>query len=357
MDMAIKARIVVLPPGRTTLEIQEVTLPSPRAFEVVVEQRATGVCHSQLDHIAHADPTQPLILGHESFGVVVAAGGDVEHVKPGDEVFVTWLPRVTSRSPHRSQIPLADGGLAVSKNVFTWGTHCLVDEQYVVKADPEPPPDIGSIIGCAVMTGAGAVVNTAHVQAGDSVAVWGVGGVGLVAVAAARALGAAPVIAIDIDQTKLLLAERMGADHVVDVSQTDAVEAVRQVTVHVDGSRGVDHSIDCTGLAGNLRSSLAAARQGVPGGRSGGAAVLVGAIRDTVEFTGLDLLHGQKRIIGCLGGGSVPDRDFATFVDWYRKDLLILDPLITNRYELDDINRAVDDLRHGRVVGRAVIEL
>jgi S-(hydroxymethyl)glutathione dehydrogenase/alcohol dehydrogenase len=357
MDMTTEARIVVLPPGGTTLEVQEVTLPSPQAFEVVVEQRATGVCHSQLGHIAHADPTQPLILGHESFGVVIAAGKDVEHVEVGDEVFVTWLPRVTSRSPHRSRIPLADGGWAVSKNVFTWGTHCLVDEQYVVKADPGFPPDIGSIIGCAVMTGAGAVVNSADVKAGDSVAVWGVGGVGLVAVAAARAVGAAPVIAIDIDQTKLSLAERMGAHHVIDVSQVDAVEAVRAVTAHADGTRGAEHSIDCTGLARNLRSSLAAARPGVPGGPSGGAAVLVGVIRDAVEFTGLDLLNGQKRIIGCLGGGCVPDRDFGTFVDWYRRDLLQLDPLITNRYELDDVNQAVDDLRHGRVVGRAVIEL
>jgi S-(hydroxymethyl)glutathione dehydrogenase / alcohol dehydrogenase len=354
--MSTEARVVVLPPGASRLEIQPVLMPDPGPWEVVVEQKATGVCHSQLGHIANADPTRPLVLGHESFGVVAAKGAHVKHVDVGDEVFVTWIPRSTERPPQPTRIPLANGDWAVTRNVFTWGTHSLVDEQYVVKAPPGLPADLASIIGCAVMTGAGAVMNCAGVEAGRSVAVWGVGGVGLVAVAAARILGASPVIAVDIDDTKLELAKHMGADHLINASAVDPVDAIRSVTSG-GGVEGVDYSLDCTGRSENLAKSLAAVRPGVPGGNTGGSAVLVGVIRGTLEVAGMELLNGQKHLSGCLGGACVPDRDFATFVDWFRSDQLDLDALVTDRYPLEQVNEAVDDLRNGRIVGRAVIQL
>ena len=355
--MNTMARVVVLPPGGEKLQIQSVRIPDPGPWEVVVEQRATGVCHSQLDHIAAADPGQSLVLGHESSGVVVAKGDRVEHVQVGDDVLVTWLPRSRTRPAQPVRIPLENGDWAVTRNVFTWGTHSLADEQYVVKVPKGLPGDLVSIIGCAVMTGAGAILNCAEVKAGESVAIWGVGGIGQAAVAAARNVGASPVIAIDINDAKLKLATQIGADQVVNASEVNAVAQIRSLTRAPDGVEGVDYSVDCTGRADNLAKSVAALRPGVAGRRLGGTAVLVGAIRTSFELGGMEMVNGQKRLTGCMGGNSVPDRDFRTFVDWYQTGRLDLAALVTDRYPLDRANEAVEDLRAGRILGRAVIEL
>jgi Zn-dependent alcohol dehydrogenase len=355
--MSTMARIVVLPPGGEKLQIQSVRIPDPAPWEVLVEQHATGVCHSQLDHIAGADPARPLVLGHESSGVVVAAGDRVEHVEPGDEVLVTWLPRSRTRPPQPVRIPLEDGDWAVTRNVFTWGTHSLADEQYVVKMPKGLSGDLVSIIGCAIMTGAGAILNCAEVKAGESVAVWGVGGIGQAAVAAARNVGASPVIAVDINDAKLKLAMQMGAGQVMNASEVDAVAEIRSLTRTPDGTVGVDYSVDCTGRADNVVKSVASLRPGVPGRRLGGTAVLVGAIRTLFELSGMEMVNGQKRLAGCMGGNSFPDQDFRTFVDWYLTGRLDLAALVTDRYPLDRVNEAVDDLGGGRIVGRAVIEL
>jgi S-(hydroxymethyl)glutathione dehydrogenase/alcohol dehydrogenase len=355
--MNTTARVVVLPPGGQELEIHTVRIPDPGPHEVVIEQHATGICHSQLDHIDGADPTKPLILGHESAGVVIAVGDLVEHVTVGDDVLVTWLPRPRTRSPQAVRLPLDNGRVAVTRNVFTWGTHCLADEQYVAKTPPGPAADLVSVIGCAVMTGAGAVLNSAAVGKGDSAAVWGVGGVGLSAVTAARNVGASPVIAVDIDANKLQLAKRMGADLLVNAAEVDAVAELRRLTQHEDGTEGVDFSIDCTGRVDNLPKSLAAVRPGLPGGAFGGTDVMVGIIRASFERPGMELISGQKTLMGSMGGGCVPERDFPVFLEWFQDNRLDLAALVTNRYSLDQINAGVEDLRRGRVAGRAVVVL
>ena len=356
--MTISARIAYLPAGGSELlNVETVEMPEPGPWEVLVEQQATGVCHSQLGHIARADPAKPLLLGHESFGVVVDTGESVTRVEIGDEVFITWLPASRGRRPAPTGITLANGEYAATKNVFTWGTHSLADEQYVVKAPKGLPGDLVAIIGCAVMTGAGAVINSAEMRPGESVAVWGVGGVGLVAVAAARLSGASPVIAVDIDEGKLRLAEQFGAEHLVNAAQVDPVKEIRSRTQAANGIEGVDYSVDCTGRADNLANSLKAVRSGIPGSNPGGTAILVGVIPGPLDVGGMELVNGQKRLLGCLGGGCVPDRDFTTFVDWYVSGQLDLAALVTNRYTLDQVNDAVDDLRSGRVLGRAVMKL
>jgi Zn-dependent alcohol dehydrogenase len=252
---------------------------------------------------------------------------------------------------------LTNGTHAVTHNTFTWATHVVLDEQHVVKA-PEGTPDmLGSIIGCAVMTGAGAVLNLVRRGPGQlSVAVWGAGGVGLSAVAAARNLGAHPVIAVDVDDTKLRLAREFGAGELVNAAKVDPVARVRELTRSDRGFEGADYVFECTGRPECVRLSVAAARGGIPGLEHGGSAVVVGAPQRPVELDGMDILYGQKRLVGCLGGGCVPDRDFPTFVDWTRDGRLDLDALVTDRYPLDGVNDAVADLRAGRIRGRAILE-
>lgn len=355
--MTVSARVAVLPPRQRQLELYTVVLPEPGPFEVIVEQRAAGICHSQLHQINNAARSQPLVLGHESAGRVAAVGSDVEHVKVGDDVLVTWLPRSPSisRSPAPSKVPLANGKWAVTHNVYTWGTHAIIDEQFVVRAPKGTPGDVGSIIGCAVMTGAGAVLNTAAAGPGKSVAVWGVGGVGLSAVAAAHNAGAFPVIAVDLDKDKLQLARDLGADHVVDASEADPVARVRELTKTAGGA-GADYAFDCIGRVETVRQSLAAVRSAPAGKGPGGTAILVGAPPAPLEIDGMDLMVGEKRLVGCLGGDCVPERDFETFVMWYSTGRLNLSALVSNRYTLEQINEAVQDLRTGKVPGRAILE-
>ncbi|MHB8695717.1 MAG: zinc-binding dehydrogenase, partial [Solirubrobacteraceae bacterium] len=305
--MTVTAQVAVLPPGTKELRLESVALPSPGAYEVVVEQHATGVCHSQLDLIDRDRPQQ-LVIGHESVGTVIAVGAEVSHVGVGDDVLITWLPRSAerSRAPQASKVPLADGTWAGTHNVFTWGTHAIADEQYVVKAPPGTPHDVGSIIGCAVMTGAGAVLNRARVSEGDTVAIWGAGGgIGLAAVAAARHARASTVIAIDVGDDKLELARHLGADQFVNALAGDPVARVRELVRAHCAVDGVDFAFDCTGRAECVRQAVAAARPNVPGGRAGGTAVLVGAVRTPFELDAMHMLAQEKRLIGTYGGGCV----------------------------------------------------
>jgi S-(hydroxymethyl)glutathione dehydrogenase / alcohol dehydrogenase len=351
--MTVAAQVAILPPGDKQLHLESVAISEPGPWEVLIEQRAAGVCHSQLDLIDR-DRSEPLVLGHESCGVVLSTGRDVTHVRPGDEVLVTWLPRSQARDrrPVPARIPLGDGGWAVTHNVFTWATHVVADEQYVVRAPDRTPSDLGSIIGCAVMTGCGAVTNRAGVQPGQSVAVWGVGGIGLSALAAAHVSGAVPLIAVDVSPAKLEFAVRHGADHVIDASTADPVASVRALTA----GDGVDFAFDCTGRPDCVRQCLRAARCGVPGSRAGGTAVLVGAPRVPFELDGMDMLSGEKRLIGTYGGGCVPERDFPAFVSWQHSGQADLASLVTDRYPLDGVNEAVAQLRAGAIAGRAIIE-
>ncbi|MFE5708392.1 zinc-binding dehydrogenase [Rhodococcus koreensis] len=357
--MTVQAKIAVLPANQRELEIRDVHLEAT-SYEVIVQQKAFGVCHSQLDRINRDDRTEAMVLGHESIGTVVATGNQVEYVRPGDEVIITWVPRnpLGGREPVPSRVVLPDGEEARSHNSFTWGTHAVVDEQYLVKVPEGTSLDLGTVIGCALMTGAGAVLNSVPVEAGQSVAVWGAGGVGLCSIAAASIVGAATVIAVDVDDDKLQLAKAFGATDVVNAKTSDPVAAIRALTPHEDGTAGVDYSFDCTGIGNNVPVSLASVRPGLKGsGLRGGADVLVGIPRVPFELDAMDLLNGEKNLVGCVGGSCNPERDFPVFVDWTQDGRFDPSALVTNRYSLDDINVAVDDLHHGRVRGRAVITL
>jgi Zn-dependent alcohol dehydrogenase len=358
--MSVSGRIAVLPAGKRALEIRDVTFPDPEPYQVIVRQYASGVCHSQL-HQIHSERTADQVLGHESTGVVEAVGSAVEHVKPGDTVLVTWIHRSEQpvyRKPEGANLNFADGSSAATFNVFTWGTHTVADEQYVVKAPAGTPLYSGAIIGCAVMTGAGAVLHSAEVPAGKSVAVWGVGGVGLSAIAAASISGANPVIAVDLDDEKLEMAKRFGATLTVNAKKTDAVEEVRRLTPgdRPDELGGVDFAFDCIGRVIATQQALAATRRGHFGQSRGGSAYLVGVPTEQVLVNSSDLLLGEKRFIGSLGGSCTPDVDFPVFVDWYKSGKLDLDNLVTARYRLDDINQACDDLNAGKIAGRAILD-
>jgi Zn-dependent alcohol dehydrogenase len=362
--MPTRARVVVAPKDPGPLKIEELMLPDPGPYQVVVKQYASGVCHSQL-HQMHRSKPSPVVLGHESTGVVLAKGSAVKHVKEGDDVMVTWVPRDgenNTRRPEFAMLKLNDGQ-EIRGGTFTWADITIADEQYVVKWSGDTKKDVTSIIGCAVMTGAGAVMYTAGVKKGDSVAVFGVGGVGLSAITAAAVIGANPIIAVDLDESKLTFAKKFGATHGVNASQVDAVAAVKELTTNPNeftmGGQpvsGADFTFDCIGVRKTMEQIVPAVRPGVLGRRTGGTAVLVGIPQTPVELMAGDIVTSEKKFIGSIGGSCRPDRDFPIFVRWYKEGDLDLDALVTQRYKLDQIQEATDALEQGKIAGRAILE-
>jgi Zn-dependent alcohol dehydrogenase len=361
--MGVTAQVVVLPKDPGPLRIEEVELPEPGPHQVVVRQFASGVCHSQL-HQRHSPRSQPVVLGHESTGEVVAIGAAVTGVGVGDKVMVTWVPRhpLFERQPEPARINLPDGTVAQAQNVFTWADQTIADEAFVVPLPDGAPLDITSIIGCAVMTGAGAVCRTAQVGVGDSVAVFGVGGVGLSAVAAASITGADPIIAVDLSEEKLDMARHFGATHVVNASKVDAVDEVRRLARRpgepgaAGRPGGVDFAFDCIGIRTTMEQIVHAVRPGVFGATRGGVAVLVGVPTANFELDARDVLIGEKTFRGSIGGSCVPERDFPIFLTWSQQGKFDLEGLVTRRYALSEINEATGALERGEVLGRAIIE-
>lgn len=351
----MKARAAILPEAGERLLVDEIEIPDPGDGEVLVRNLATGVCHSQLHQLRAPVPRgRPVLLGHEAASEVVAVGEGVTHVRPGDRVLLTW---------HRRDAKPGDGlppGTRASwrgrpigdeyDGIYTWSDHSLVRHEYVVPAPGDIEPGAASVIGCAVMTGAGAVLNTADVPSGASVAIVGVGGVGLCAVAAAAARGADPIVAVDLDEEKLELAVRFGASASVNARHADPVEQVRAAT-----GGGVDFAFDCIGLSETTRQALQMARAGDWTINRGGTAVLVGWPTADAPVDVLDLVVGEKQLVGSAGGSARPERDFPVFYQWHREGVLDLAALVTERWTLDEIDAAVGRLAEGKVLGRSVV--
>ncbi len=363
--MPTDARVVVVPQQQgEPLEVVDLMLPEPGPHQVIVRQYASGICHSQL-HTIHNPRQAPHVLGHESTGEVLEVGGEVTDLAPGDTVMVTWVPKNLEQARREGgpvALALPDGQVASSINVFTWATHTIADEMFVVKVPENIDYEADSIIGCAVITGAGAVLHTAAVQPGDSVAIVGVGGVGLSAVAAAAHLGAYPIIAVDLDDAKLEFAKHFGATHGVNASEVDMVEAVRALTP-VEGQfdirrqpvAGVDYAFDCIGHASTMKQVSEITRSGEFGQSKGGTSVLVGVPQTPIELNSAHMFIGERSYICSLGGSCEPSEDLPRFIQWHQDGILDLDSLVTQRYGIDDIGVAVEDLEHGRVAGRSIL--
>jgi Zn-dependent alcohol dehydrogenase len=342
--------------------IDEIDLPDPGPTQVSIRQFATGVCHSQLHELYRPEPKLPMVLGHESTGVVTAVGREVTHVSEGDHVMVTWVPRnATRETPRPTPAQVTYRGKAVEfgapawTGTFTWARDTVADQQMVVPFDKDVATDVTAIVGCAVMTGAGAAISAAEVRPGDSVAVIGVGGVGLSIVQACANLGADPIIVVDIDDEKLEFAKQFGATIGINSRQADAVARVREI-MGGEVTSGVDYAFDAIGVAETMTQVLQIARDRRPGEREGGTAVLVGVPHGEMPTMPMRNLFTGKVYRGAPGGCSIPDRDFPLLVRWFQQGKMPLDLMVTRRYSLEQINEACDALAGGQIAGRAIVE-
>ena len=351
--MKRKAAIQAEPGG--PLVIEEIDIPDPGANQVTVRNFASGVCYSQVHQLRNPGLPRPLGLGHEGSGVVTRVGKEVTHVKEGDHVISTWVPRSPIRglpasrptgATFKGRDVIADG------DVYTWSEQMVTFADKVVPMSSSDPTDSSCLIGCAVLTGAGAVLHTAKVRPGQSVAVLGAGGVGVSAIGAAAIAGADPVSAVDLDDRKLQFAREFGATHGVNASDIDAVDAIREIN-----PGGVDYALDAVSAPATALQVLRAVKEGGPrADNQGGMAVLLGIPVSDVPIDLHEILLYQRHYCGSLGA-TVPDTDFPLFLEWMRDGKFPLGKLVTNRYSLEQVDDARLALEGGRILGRAIIEL
>jgi S-(hydroxymethyl)glutathione dehydrogenase/alcohol dehydrogenase len=354
------------------LSIEKVELSEPKAREVLVKILATGVCHSDLNAIEDESTPVPTILGHEGAGVVMEVGPNVTTVKPGDKVALSWVPFCgTCEFCQTGQVNLCesafgpmfagtllDGTTRLSQNgqriyhnslLSTFAEYAVVPEMSCVKMPEGMPMAQASLIGCGVATGFGAAVRAAQVKPGSTVAVFGIGGVGVNAIQGARIAGASRIIACDLKAQNLEIAKRFGATDTVNVGEVDAAEALKELT----GGFGVHYAIDCSG-------NTMAAQSAWTGTRKGGTTVVVGAFNPKKE---LALPAGGFHRVGKILKGSFygdvhPFRDFPLIAQLYLDGKFQLDELVLDRISLQDINKAVDAFHDPCCVnvGRTVVE-
>jgi Zn-dependent alcohol dehydrogenase len=337
------------------LVVEDIDIPDPGPNQVTIRNFASGVCYSQVHQLRNPALPRPMGLGHEGSGVVTHVGKEVTHVKEADHVITTWVPRTPINGlPVSRPTGATFGGRPViaDGDVYTWSEHMVTFADKVVPMAASDPTDITCLVGCAVLTGAGAVLHTAEVRRGRSVAVFGVGGVGLSAICAAAIAGADPIIAVDLVDRKLQFAREFGATHAINASDTDPVEAIRAIS-----PGGVDYALDAVGAPTTALQILRAVRQGGPrADNQGGTAVLVGIPVADVSVDLNEILLYQRRYCGSLGA-TEPDTDFPLFLEWLREGKFPLGKMVTNRYSLEQVEEARIALEEGQVLGRAIIEM
>jgi len=350
------ARAAVLSEAGGAFSVEDVTLPALGPGQVRVRLAATGVCHSDL---SLADGTMaaefPVVLGHEGAGRVVEVGPGVSGLSVGDPVLLNWAPACrrcwycergepylcpeAMRAWQHPYATLAGGGRVYQGlGTAAFGTETVVDADACVPLPRDIPLDEAALLGCAVLTGVGAVVNAAKVQPGESVLIVGLGGVGLCAVQGARIAGAGQVITVDPSRSKAELAHRLGATETLEPSDKLA-GIVRGLTE----GRGVDHAIECVGRAETIRGAWSATRRG---GRT--TVVGMGARGDKLAFNALELAYWGRTLAGCMFGSSDPAADLPALIEHYRAGRLDLAALVSDRIGLDQIGQAFEAMRAGR---------
>lgn len=356
-------RAAILRQINSPLAIEEIETSKPAPREVLIRTIAAGICHSDLHFYQGSFPQDlPTVLGHEAAGIVEQVGADVRYVQPGDHV-ITCLsafcghcehcltghlvrcnaPEIQRDQDQASRLFKGEKEIHQFLNISAFAEHMLVHEHTLVKIRPDMPLDRAALIGCCVTTGVGAVVHTARVEMGASVAVIGCGGVGLSCINGASLVGAGQIIAIDTVESKLNLAKKMGATDTINATNINPVEAVRELT-----AGGVHYSFEAIGLKSTTEQAWSMLR-------SGGCATVIGLIPEGVMISihGIDLMQ-EKKLQGSLMGSNRFRVDMPRLVEFYLNGKLYLDDLIAGHVQLESVNDCFAQLQAGVVVRNVI---
>jgi alcohol dehydrogenase len=352
------------------LRIEELELAPPGSGELLVKVLAAGLCHSDLSVIDGSRPrVMPMVLGHEACGEVLQCGPGAADFAPGDRLVFSFVPSCGHCGPCAAGRPaLCEPGAAANTagallsgarhwsdsgtaplhhhlGVSGFAEMTVVSARSAVKIGRDLPAEIAALFGCAVMTGVGAVVNTARVAAGESVAIFGLGGIGLAAMLGAHASGAWPLVAVDVVPAKLELARALGASHTIDARNEDPVAGVRAAT-----RGGAHHALESVGREAVLAQAYAATRRG-------GTTVTAGLPHPQKMFSvpAVSLVAEERTVKGSYMGSAVPSRDLPRYIALYQAGRLPVDRLLTHRLRLDEINQGFDRLARGEAVRQVVL--
>jgi S-(hydroxymethyl)glutathione dehydrogenase / alcohol dehydrogenase len=360
-------RAVVLPAVNAPMRVIEIDLPAPQPGQVRVKLAAAGVCHSDLS-LANGTLQQPTpaVLGHEGAGVVTEVGAGVTTVSPGDAVVLNWSP--ACRECHFCRIGepylcvrsgdaaktcyarSADGDLYAGLGTAAFAEETVVGESAVLPLPDGVPLIDAALLGCAVLTGFGAVTHAAGVRPGETVVVFGTGGVGLSVLQSARLAGASTIIAVDVRPDKEALARAQGAtDFLVAEVDPSVKSEIPKLVRALTGGLGADHAFECVGRASTIRTAWSSTRRG-------GATTVVGIgpATDKVEFSALELFHFARTLRGCVYGNGDPAIDLPVLAEHVRTGDLDLSALVTDRIALEDIPAAFERMKQG-AGGRSLV--
>ena len=368
----MRTRAAVAVKAGQPLVIEDVEVEGPRAGEVLVEIKATGICHTDAFTLSGEDPEGlfPAILGHEGAGVVVEVGPGVTSLRPGDHVIPLYTPECrqcksclsgktnlcTAIRATQGKGVMPDGTSRFrlgGQSVFhymgcsTFSNHTVLPEIALAKIRPDAPFEKVCYIGCGVTTGVGAVINTARVQAGDNVAVFGLGGIGLNVIQAARMVGADKIIGVDINPAREEMARRFGMTHFVNPDEVGRDKVVQAIVDLSDG--GVEYSFECIGNVHVMRQALECCHRGW------GQSIIIGVAGAGQEIATRPFQLVTGRVWkGTAFGGAKGRRDVPRIVDWYMDGKIDIDSLITHVMPLDRINEAFDLMHEGKSI-RSVV--
>jgi len=359
--MPHSVRAVVARAQGEPVTIETIEVPDPGPGEVLVAVKACGVCHTDLHYREGAINDEfPFLLGHEAAGIVEEVGSDVTEVAVGDFVVLNWRavcgqcrscrrgrPWYCFATHNASQKMTLDGvELSPALGIGAFAEKTLVAAGQATKVDPAAPPEVAGLVGCGVMAGLGAAMNTGNVGRGDSVAVFGCGGVGDAAIAGAHLAGAHTIVAVDLDDRKLEMAREFGATHTVNSSEEDPVEAIRAVT---DGN-GVDVAIEAVGLPVTYQQAFNARDLA-------GTVVLVGVPNPeaTLELPMIEVFGRGGSLKSSWYGDCLPSRDFPMLIDLYLQGRLDLDRFVSETIALDEVEEAFHKMERGEVLRSVVV--
>jgi S-(hydroxymethyl)glutathione dehydrogenase / alcohol dehydrogenase len=319
----------------------QIEIPTLEDGQVLVKLSYSGICHSQLMEVRGKrgkDRYLPHLLGHEGSGQVVATGNGVSKVSPGDWVILGWI-KGKGKDVGGAKYQLGEQTIN-SGAVTTFSTYTIASENRLVPLPPQVPKDLAVLFGCALPTGAGIVLNEIQPKIGSSIAIFGLGGIGLSALLACNVFECDPVIAIDVSPDKLNLALKFGATHVIDARNQNPVEEVKKITE----DNGVDYSVEAAGRTETIEMAFRMVR------KNGGRCVFAShpEAGKKICLDPFQLICG-KSIQGSWGGGSAPDVDIPRIAELYVQGNLPLELLLSKTYSLDEINEALDDLENQRV--------
>lgn len=344
----MKTTAAILVETAKPLELWDIEIPSLRPGQVLVEVIYSGACRTQVMEawgMKGEDKWLPHCLGHEGVARVLETGADVTRVRPGDVVVMSWLKAqgIEAGGAKYSH----DGQVVNAGAVTSFQKMAVCSENRLSPLPPGVAPDHAVMLGCALPTGYGCVVNTGRAQAGESIAVFGAGGIGQSAIMTAVALGLDPVIAVDVAEDKLQLAKAFGARILINPKADDVLATIKAATA----GKGVDLAVEATGQPQIMAMAFESVRA------QGGRAVIAGNAKAGEELRlQPGLLNQGKSLLGTWGGDSIPDRDFPKIAELMVTKKIDVSPLLTKRYALPEINLALGDLKDGRV-GRPVIDM